>query len=154
MKISPKALIKKYVVQVLGVTIASIIWTSNMFLNTFTIVVVILLCLYLIFTYTYSKIKKTKTSKPKHDLNILILLFVCLVLIGATGWLYSPFFFALYFITVIIYRCFDKLVAILFITTLILFFIPYIGKVDVTLDIITITSLLLTIPFSIYIEKK
>lgn len=94
--------------------------------------------------------KNSKLSLAKVALTTLIILF----LVGGTGWFLSPFFFLLYLLPIYLGFLYTPTVAFGFLAALLIIFSSSIGEVDISLDILTLLSLLLVIPLLIYLRKK
>lgn len=77
-----------------------------------------------------------------------------LLLVGATGWFFSPFFFLLYLTPLYLGFLFAPVVAFSFLAALLIIFAASVGEVDVAYDVMTLLSLLLVIPLVIYLRKK
>lgn len=77
-----------------------------------------------------------------------------LFLVGATGWFFSPFFFSLYLLTIILAFILSVGASLGFVGTLIAFFSFNVGDVDLTYDFLVILSLLTSIPISLYLRKE
>lgn len=77
-----------------------------------------------------------------------------LSLVGATGWFYSPFFFALYLLAIGLGFLYTVGVAVTFTLALILLFAFSIGEVNPTYDFLTLISLLSVIPITIVLRRS
>lgn len=77
-----------------------------------------------------------------------------LLLVGATGWFFSPFFFLLYLVPLYLGFLFTPLIAFSFLAGLLIIFSASVGEVNVAYDAMTLLSLLLVIPLVIYLRKK
>ncbi len=87
-------------------------------------------------------------------LKTVIQSFVILLLVGGTGWFFSPFFFLLYLFPVYLGFLYAPTVAFGFLAALLIIFGVSVGDVDVSFDILILISLLLVIPLIIYLRKK
>lgn len=85
---------------------------------------------------------------------IYLFLAVILLLVGATGWFFSPFFFTLYLVGVGLALMYNQAVSISFIVALVALFSFNIGEVDLTYDFLIILSLLSTIPVGLALRKE
>lgn len=74
--------------------------------------------------------------------------------VGVTGWYYSPFFYFLYLIAIVIAFMFSSMATFLFVLVLMGLFAPNIGSIDFTVDIITIVSLFSVVPLTYFLQKE
>src|SRR3989344_4163567 len=83
--------LQKYLLFISLMTVGSFIWTQSILLNTFTIILIIILITFLITYYVY---RFTKDKGRERQINIIFFAVssIFLLLVGATGWFYSPFF--------------------------------------------------------------
>jgi hypothetical protein len=103
----------------------------------------------------YSYVQKRKHSDPtQHKVFFYLLAGSTLFLVAATGWFFSPFFFLLYFLAIVLCFIFSRSVSIAFVITLVCLFSFNIGEVDLAYDFLVILSLLTVIPLSLYLRKK
>lgn len=77
-----------------------------------------------------------------------------LLLIGATGWFVSPFFFLLYLLLVYVGFLYRPSAAFSLLAGLLGIFVFSVGRVDTAFDSMTLASLLLVIPLVAYMRKK
>ncbi|KKS81669.1 MAG: hypothetical protein UV58_C0018G0003 [Candidatus Wolfebacteria bacterium GW2011_GWC1_43_10] len=77
-----------------------------------------------------------------------------LLLVGATGWFFSPFFFVLYLYSFFLALMYTPAVSTAFVLTLVILFSFNIGEVDLTYDFLVVLSLLTVLPLSLYLRKK
>ncbi len=93
--------------------------------------------------------------KKKYN-NVLIYLTIAtiLLIVGITGWFYSPLFSWIYILAIALSFLFNSTMSTLFILVLVGVFIPYLGSIDVNLDILTIASLLLIIPLNHFLRNE
>jgi len=89
-------------------------------------------------------------STKFHYLLIVTVLF----LVGVTGWYFSPFFFTLYLLAIMLSFVFSSFVSCLFAITLAVLFSFNVGEVDLAYDILVILSFLTVIPLSYYLRKE
>lgn len=99
------------------------------------------------------------TSRLDHPLKnsnlayYLIVVTIMLV-VGATGWFFSPFFFTLYLLGIFLSFIFSMGTSIAFVLVLVGLFSFNIGEVDPTYDFLVVLSLLTIIPLSFYLRKQ
>lgn len=93
---------------------------------------------------------------PSKTASASVTLWVILVLslVGATGWFYSPFFFALYLMAIGLGFLYTPGVAIGFTLALIVMFATSVGEVNPLNDFLTLASLLSVIPITIFLRKS
>ncbi len=84
----------------------------------------------------------------------LFIFVAVLFLVGVTGWFFSPFFYLLYLLAIILSFLLSPFSTLLFIMTLVGLFIPNIGSIDITLDFITIMSLFSVVPITFFLQKE
>lgn len=77
-----------------------------------------------------------------------------LLIVGISGWFFSPFFGWLYILSIIISFLFNLKTSFFFVVILIFLFSPNIGSVDFTLDLLTIMSLLFIIPLIYFLRLE
>lgn len=113
----------------------------------------LLIALYLILVAR--KKGKTLFQIGEHgNVGIFILNTLVLLLIFSTGGLNSPLFFILYFIAFGIAFVFDPLVVFIFIAGAILVFIPQIGAINASADILKIASIALVSPLAYFFGRE
>lgn len=112
-----------------------------------------LLSLLLLVIYGFWQAKKDQ-SATKSPTFIFILTSTVLFLVGATGWFFSPFFFTLYLLTIVLAFVFSPAVSFGFVAALVGLFSFNIGEVDLAYDFLVVLSLLTTIPLSLYLRKE
>ncbi len=77
-----------------------------------------------------------------------------LLLVATTGWFFSPFYFLLYLVGIMLAFVFEPLVSTVFIGILVIFFSFDIGEVDVVYDFLVVLSLVPVIPLSYYLRGE
>lgn len=123
-------------------------WTSIGALTGFTIHMALLV---LLVAFGMSFYKKADLLTLRTAIHGLLLLLI----VGATGWFLSPFFFLLYLFPIYLGFLYTPWVAFSFLAALLIIFgSSSIGDVDVAFDTLTLLSLLLAIPLIIYLRKK
>lgn len=80
-------------------------------------------------------------------MTYLVISFV-MILVGATGWYFSPFFSWVYIVAIALGFLFDPIISTFFVGGFALILSPNIGSIDFTLDILTLISLLSIIPLT------
>ncbi len=97
-----------------------------------------------------------KTIRSNHVLSLYkIAIFVAILMwVGVTGWFFSPFFYMLYLLAIILAFIMSPFATFLFVTTLVGLFAPNIGSIDVTLDLITVLSLFSVVPVTYFLQKE
>lgn len=99
-----------------------------------------------------SKRKNSSITETKRF--IFLTLLTVLSVVAATGWFFSPFFFSLYLLTILLSFTFSTGASVAFVLTLIVLFSFNIGEVDLAYDYLVILSLLTTVPLSVYLRKE
>lgn len=98
---------------------------------------------------------KKKSAELSSSKNFIYLVTSAnLFLVGVTGWFFSPFFFTLYLMTILLSFLFSLSVSFAFVGTLIALFSVNIGEVDLAYDFLIVLSLLTTIPLSWYLRRE
>ena len=85
---------------------------------------------------------------------IYILTATILLVVAATGWFFSPFFFTLYLLALVLAFEFEPAVGIGFIAVLVGLFSLNVGEVDVAYDFLVILSLIAFIPLTLYLRRE
>lgn len=85
---------------------------------------------------------------------IYILTATVLLVVAATGWFFSPFFFTLYLLALVLAFEFEPAVGIGFIAILVGLFSLNVGEVDVAYDFLVILSLIAFIPLTLYLRRE
>lgn len=81
--------------------------------------------------------------------------FVALLLwIGVTGWFVSPFFYFLYLMAIVLGFVYSSFATFLFVLVLVGIFLPNVGSIDFTVDIVTLLSLSSVVPLTYYLQKE
>lgn len=93
-------------------------------------------------------------SRAPFWLNTVLWVLLVLSLVGATGWFYSPFFFALYLLGIALGFIYTPLVATFFVIALILMFAFNVAEVNASYDFLTLLSLLTVVPITIALRRK
>ncbi|MEX1997693.1 MAG: hypothetical protein WEA04_03400 [Candidatus Andersenbacteria bacterium] len=122
-------------------------WTSIPSLSEYSVHLAMVVLLVVI---GLSFVKKDSLQLTKVSLQTLTIL----LLVGATGWFFSPFFFLLYLVPLYLGFLYNPLVAFAFLAALLVIFSFSVGEIDAAYDIMTLLSLLLVIPLVIYLRKK
>lgn len=109
------------------------------------------------FPFALALLALTLTSylfrKQTYQVLIYSACFFVLTLIGVTGWYFSPFFNWIYLLAIAMSFLFTPIVSILFILVLVALFLPNVGSIDILLDVLVLTSLLLIIPLSYFLRR-
>lgn len=103
--------------------------------------------------YTLVQKRKGEEAIRTHRFIYLLTATVLLV-VAATGWFFSPFFFTLYLLALILAFEFESSVSIGFIAVLAGLFSMNVGEVDVAYDFLVILSLIAFIPVTFYLRKE
>jgi hypothetical protein len=93
-------------------------------------------------------------KKYQQSLFTYSVMMVLLLSVGITGWFFSPLFYWLYLAAITLSFLFSPLISSLFVATLVIVFIPNIGSIDTTWDILTLVSLLLVIPLAYFLREE
>ena len=94
------------------------------------------------------------SSRGGPTLTVLLWTLVVLLLVGATGWFFSPFFFALYLLGIALGFVYTVGVAVAFTLALITLFAFSIGEVDPTYESLILLSLLSVIPITMGLRRS
>jgi hypothetical protein len=98
--------------------------------------------------------RKNIRNKTVLSTYMLIIFVAMLFWVGVTGWFFSPFFYLLYLLAIVLSFILSPFATLLFVITLVGLFSPNIGSIDVTLDFITIMSLFSIVPITYYLQKE
>ncbi len=74
--------------------------------------------------------------------------------IGITGWFFSPFFYFLYILAVMLAFMYSSFTTLLFVLVMLGLFLPNVGSIDLTVDIITMVSLVSVVPLTHFLQKE
>lgn len=85
---------------------------------------------------------------------VYLLISVILLLVAATGWFFSPFFFSLYLLGILIAFIFSNTASVGFILSLVILFSFNIGDVDLAYDFLVVLSLITVLPLGYYLRKE
>lgn len=77
-----------------------------------------------------------------------------LLVVGISGWFFSPFFSWLYILAIAISFLFNQTISTLFVGLLIALFLPNMGSIDLVLDILTLLSLFFIIPLTYFLRLE
>lgn len=99
-------------------------------------------------------VRKSIKSRPVLTFYMLIIFVSVLLWIGVTGWFFSPFFYVLYLLAIMLSFIVSPFATLLFVITLVGLFAPNIGSIDVTLDFITVVSLFSIVPITYFLQKE
>lgn len=133
-------------------TFAVFILTKNPLTGPFKLQMALLSIMALIIFMLYAR-KKERGITESRTL-IYLLLAATLFLVGATGWFFSPFFFSLYLLTIILAFILGPPASIGFVGTLVCVFAFNIGEVDPVYDFLVVASLITSIPISFYLRRE
>lgn len=140
------------VVIISALTFAIFVLTKNPITEPFKLQMALLSILCVII---YGFMLKKKGSEASSSKSFIYLVTATnLFLVGATGWFFSPFFFTLYLMTIILSFLFSPVVSFAFVGTLIALFSVNIGEVDLAYDFLIVLSLLTAIPLSWYLRRE
>lgn len=134
------------------VTIGIFVLTKNSFTGPFSLQMTLISLLALI---VYGAIVK-KRGQLILETSAFVFLFYAFVLflVASTGWFFSPFFFALYLLAILLAFVFDIKTSLGFVITLVVLFSFNIGEVDLTYDFLVVLSLLTVVPLSVYLRRE
>lgn len=137
---------------VIAITVIVFILTKNPITSPFSLHMT-LASLIVLLIYIYYIKKQGKAAKETKTFIFLVSLFI-LFLVSATGWFFSPFFFSLYLLTILLAFVFYPTISLSFVVTLVGLFSLNIGEVDLAYDFLVVLSLLTVIPLSFYLKKE
>ncbi|OGD62087.1 hypothetical protein A2160_04615 [Candidatus Beckwithbacteria bacterium RBG_13_42_9] len=135
-----------------GSIIAIFLVTKNPWTGRFSLQLTLTLLLGIIIYAYISRHQEDKAARSKNLLVLCSLLTV--MLIATTGWFFSPFFFCLYLLGILLAFVFSPAVSLTYSITLVLLFSFNIGEVDLTYDFLVVLSLLMIFPLSLYLRKE
>ncbi len=112
-----------------------------------------LISLVSLLVHCYLKNKQGQKVTNTQTFVYLLVVFV-LFLVASTGWFFSPFFYTLYLLSILISFTFTPRTSLAFTLTLIALLSLNIGQTNLTYDILVILSLLTVIPLNFYLKKN
>lgn len=98
--------------------------------------------------------RKKENEQTNAGLFTILISITVLLIVAATGWFYSPFFFTLYLLAILFAFIFGIGTSVAFIATLTILFSFNVGEVDIAYDFLVVLSLLTTVPLTIYLRKE
>ena len=137
---------------IIALILITFVLTKNPLTAAFKLQMSLLSILALIFYGFFLKRKEVHLASQKSFIYLMVA--TNLFLVGATGWFFSPFFFSLYLMTILLSFLLSPLVSFGFVATLIGLFSVNIGEVDLAYDFLVVLSLLITIPLSLYLRQE
>lgn len=114
----------------------------------------LLLLVLLGFAYYWYYLSRRKVSIFASSGFVCLFIVLALLLVGATGWFFSPFFFTLYLLGIMLALMYAPLTSFAFTATLVILFSFNIGEVDLAYDFLVILSLLSTIPAGLFLRRE
>ena len=99
-------------------------------------------------------VKKKGRQLEKDGVFLYLLTFFILFTVASTGWFFSPFFFLLYLLAIILAFVASTLTSIVFIAVLSGFFLLTVAEVDLVYDLLVVFSYLTVIPLILYLKSK
>lgn len=137
---------------IVALTLGIFALTKNPFIGPFKLQL-LLVSMLISALYGY---KLAREGKVLSQTQSFIYLFIAtaLLLVGATGWFFSPFFFTLYLLGITLALMYSPMVSMGFIITLVVLFSFNIGEVDLAYDFLIILSLLTTIPVGLLLRRE
>lgn len=103
----------------------------------------------LIITLSSYLFRRQNTTLLMYATTIFILL-----LVGTTGWYFSPFFNWIYLLAIALAFLFDPNVSSLFVIVLLALFLPNVGSIDTILDMLVLLSLVAIIPLTYFLRNE
>lgn len=98
--------------------------------------------------------RKTLKNDSLYTAYFLAVFVSLLMWIGVTGWFVSPFFYFLYLLAIILAFIYSPFATLLFVLVLVGLFVPNIGSIDLTVDMITVISLFSVVPLTYFLQKE
>jgi hypothetical protein len=144
--------LQKQTLTIAGLTIGVFVLTNNPLTKLFRLQLTLVSLLALLF-YTYLFKRRGETMRKASTFLLLLTTFI-LFLIASTGWFFSPFFFSLYLLAILLAFVWSPLVSFGFIATLVGLFSLNIGDVDLVYDFLVVISLLTVIPLGSYLRRE
>lgn len=133
---------------IIGLTLVVFFVTKNPYTAAFRLQIAMAVLLGLV-GYLVATRKKVKGAALYYLLTATVL-----SLVAATGWFFSPFFFSLYLLAVVLAFVFPLPASLGFVATLVGLFSFNVGEVDLAYDFLVVLSLITVIPVSIYLRKE
>lgn len=135
----------------IGIFLVTITPQTRGYINSMFVLYIVVASVGLLY---YPVIRKHVSSERVLSLYGLVI-FVCLILwVGVTGWFFSPFFYLLYLVAIVLAFMYSPFVTFSFTITLLGLFAPNIGSIDTTIDIITMLSLFSVVPLTYFLQKE
>ena len=103
--------------------------------------------------YSYRR-RQSDERIVRTGIFMYLLTAIILLVVAATGWFFSPFFFTLYLLALVLAFEFEPAVGIGFIAVLVGLFSLNVGEVDVAYDFLVILSLIAFIPLTLYLRRE
>ena len=98
--------------------------------------------------------RKAVQSPFIQNLYFFAIIAALLLWVGVTGWVFSPFFYFLYLLAIILAFMFSPFVTLMFALTLVGLFMPNVGSIDLTIDLITMIALLSVVPITYFLQRE
>lgn len=133
------------------ITIGAFALTRNPFTGPYALQMTLVALLAFLFYAYFSK--KTRGAVGIKTFALLLATFI-VFLVGSTGWFFSPFFFSLYLLAVLLAFIFSFATAASFVACLAGLFSVNIGEVDLAYDFLVVLSLVATIPLIYYLRRE
>lgn len=93
-------------------------------------------------------------GKLKNAVTGYIIIDIVLLIVGITGWFFSPLFSWIYILSLALSFLFNNTVSNSFILILVFIFLPNLGSIDLNIDILSLSSLLLLIPLNQFLRGE
>ena len=103
--------------------------------------------------YSYRR-RQSDERIVRTGIFMYLLTAIILLVVAATGWFFSPFFFTLYLLALVLAFESEPAVGIGFIAVLVGLFSLNVGEVDVAYDFLVILSLIAFIPLTLYLRRE
>lgn len=103
----------------------------------------------------YWPIARKSVKSPIIQNLYFVAVFVSLLMwVGVTGWFFSPFFYLLYLIAIMLAFMYSTFTTLLFVVVLFGLFYTNIGTIDMTIDIMTMISLFSVVPLTYFLQRE
>ncbi|OGK21971.1 hypothetical protein A3C23_00360 [Candidatus Roizmanbacteria bacterium RIFCSPHIGHO2_02_FULL_37_13b] len=138
---------KVHGIAVLVVTVLTYLFTVHPMIRPLTLKFFVFYCYFTFFGSFYYFAIRSKNSKTNTtSIFIYLLTATALLLVGATGWFRSPFFYMIYLLAIFYSHIFSRTIALVFVFVITGLLIPEVARDSFLFDNIRLLTLLLIVP--------
>src|SRR3990167_130585 len=138
---------KVHGIAVLVVTVLTYLFTVHPMIRPLTLKFFVFYCYFTFFGSFYYFAIRSKNSKTNTtSIFIYLLTVTALLLVGATGWFHSPFFYMIYLLAVFYSHIFSRVIALIFVFVMTGLLIPEIASNTYMFDVVRLLTLVLIVP--------